>query len=160
MVAVLVAAGLFTGCGGGGSSNASATDQSSESTSAEQPSGPLTKAEFLKQADQICREGSEKKEDAVLSLAKSAAESKKPPSPQALEKVAVVTIFPTYGEIIDQLGELEPPHKDTAQVEKMITKYEADLKIAEAEPIKAIKENLFAEANDLGDTYGLEACHL
>jgi hypothetical protein len=158
VLGVLVVAAFLAGCGSDSSSNASATDKSPESTAAESTSGPLTKAEFIKQASQICRKGVAKKEEAVLSLAKLAAEGGKPPSQQAVEKLATVVIFPTYNDILDQMAQLEPPQGDEAKIQAIITKYEADLKTAEAEPIKASKENLFADANDLGEAYGLESC--
>lgn len=159
VLGVLVATAFLVGCGSDSSSNASATDQSPKSAAVESTSGPLTKAEFLKQANQICRKSMAKKEEAVLSLAKLAAEGGTPPSQQAVEKLAKVVIFPTYNDILDQMAQLEPPQGDEAKVQAMITKYEADLKIAEAEPIKASKENLFVDANDLGEAYGLESCN-
>jgi hypothetical protein len=156
---VLIAVLLFTGCGSDSSTTASVTAESSETTAAESPSGPLTKAEFIKEAKQICREGSNKKEEAILSLAKLATESNKPPSPQAVEKVATVVVFPTYSEVLDQISQLEAPKGDEGAINEVLRKYEADLESAEASPIKAAKVNMFADANDAGDAYGLKSCH-
>jgi hypothetical protein len=157
VVGVLVGAALLVGCGSDSSTNASATGASSEST-AQPTSGPLTKAEFIKQVDQICRKGVEEKEEAVLSLAKLAAEASKPPSSQVVEKVAKGVVFPTYSDVLGQLGQLEPPAGDESKIEKMLGLFEADLEAAEAEPIKATKVNMFADANDAAKAYGFESC--
>lgn len=157
---VLVAAVIFAGCGSDSSTNAAATDGASESTVSESSSGPLTKADFVKQANQICRSGTEEKEKAVLKVAKLATDSGKPPSTQTVENVVNGVILPLYEEIVDQLAGLEAPEADQAQVEKMVSAYQADLGKAEAEPIKATKENLFRDANDLAEAYGIESCHL
>lgn len=161
VMGILAVAALFAGCGSssGDSTNASATEGASETTAVAIPSGPLTKAEFIKHADQICQAGVKKKEDAVLSLAQLAAESGKPPSASALEKVATVVILPTYTETLEQLSQLSAPKGDEATVEDVIKRYEADLETAKAEPLKATKENLFRDANDAGDAYGLTSCH-
>jgi hypothetical protein len=154
----VLAAAVFAGCGSDSSTNAAATDGASESTTSEQSTGPLTKAEFVKEANKICRAGVEKKEEAVISVAKTATASGKPPSPQAIEKVVEVVIFPTYQGILDDLAELEAPEADSAKVEQIIGKYSSDLEAAEAEPLKASKQNLFADANDMGEAFGLESC--
>jgi hypothetical protein len=160
VLGVFAVAAILAGCGGDSSTNASATDTSSESTASEQPSGPLTKAEFLKQANLVCRKGVVKKDEAIQSLAKLAAEAGETPSAAAEEKLVKVVVFPTYSEIIDQLAQLEAPQADQPKVEKMIQDYESDLEVAEAEPTKAIQQNLFKDGNDAGEAYGLESCHL
>jgi hypothetical protein len=159
VAAAFVAAWIFSGCGSSSGTTVSATDKSSESTAAEIPPGPLTKAEYLKHADEICRKGLAKKEEAVLAAAKLAAESNKPPSPQALEKVATVVILPTYSEVLEQISQLSPPKGDEARIENILQKYEANLEAAEANPLKATQKNMFREANDAGDAYGIESCH-
>jgi hypothetical protein len=160
---VLVTAWIFTGCGSDNSTTASATDKSSESTVAESttteiPSGPLTKAEFVKSADEICKNGLAKKDEGVLSLAKLAAENGKPASPKALEKVVTVAVIPAYNEILEQLGQLEPAAGDEAKVKKILDGYETTLEAAEADPIKATEVDMFADPNDAADAYGLESC--
>jgi hypothetical protein len=160
VAAALAAGWIISGCGSDSSTTAAATATSSDSTAAEIPTGSLTKAEFIKYADEICRKGSEKKEAAVLAAAKQlTAQSNKNPSPQALGKLATVVIFPTYSEVLEQVSQLSVPKGDEATVESMLQKYEADLDAAEADPISATQENLFKDANDASDAYGIESCH-
>jgi hypothetical protein len=156
---MLVAAAVLAGCGSDSGSNSAETEGTSGSTVSSNSSGPLTKAEFIKQANQICRDGSVKKEELVTSMAKLATDTGKPPSTQAVEKLVTAGILPLYEEMIDQLAELEAPKGEEAAIDKMVTQYRADLATAESQPVKATKENLFTDGNDASKAYGL-ACRL
>lgn len=150
---------VLAGCGSDSSSNSAETEVGAAGSTVSSASGPLTKAEYIEQANQICRDGSIKKEELVTTMAKLSAKTGKPPSPQAVEKLVTAGILPLYEEMVDQLAELDAPKGDEAAIEKMISRYRADVVTAESEPVKATKENLFADANDASKAYGL-ACRL
>lgn len=159
VLSAFAAVAIFAGCGNDSSTSAAATDSGSESTASQkESSGPLTKDEFLKQANQICQRAVEKKDKGVVSLAETSTEPGKPPSSQALEKVVRFVVVPTYREAIDQIGELDAPKGDTAKVEKVLRTYAADLEAVETEPIKATKGYMFRDAHDLAEAYGIESC--
>ncbi|HET7507029.1 MAG TPA: hypothetical protein VFJ53_01605 [Solirubrobacterales bacterium] len=151
---------LWAGCGSGDSTNASATGSATESSVPEAPTGPLTKAEFVKQGNAICKKGVEEKEEAVLAMAKIAAESNRPPSNKVIEKLVTAGIVPIYTGLLDELSQMTPPKGDEQAVAEVIRRYEADLAATEADPIRATKEDSFADANPSADQYGLKSCQL
>lgn len=145
-VAGLVAAGIaIGGCGG---SDASGADSSA----------PLTKAQFVKQAKEICHEGLVEKDKNVTEALKQLVGNA--PSVEAKEAVVEEGILPPYKEIVDGLGELGAPKGDEAKVQKIVEQYEAALQEAEANPSQALKKNPFEAADNSGEAYGLEGCVL
>jgi hypothetical protein len=154
MACLALTAMLISGCGGSDSSNASATSESASSA-------PLTKKEFVDQANQICREGMKEKEKAVnVALKELPPRVVKNPTPKTLAIFVEQTVVPAYGKLIDQLKQLNAPQGDEAAIEKILTKYEASLKIMEAQPAKAVKITPFVTANKTAEAYGLEMCRL
>jgi hypothetical protein len=145
---------LITGCGGSDSSSASATSEDSSSA-------PLTKKAFVGQANEICQQRLQEKESAVTTaLEELPPQVAQNPTPKTLALFVEQTVLPTYGKLIGQLQQLNAPEGDKATIEKIMTKYEATLKIAEAEPEKTVKEDLFANANNTARSYGLALCRL
>jgi hypothetical protein len=152
------------GCGSsGGSTTADATSaeagETAESTSPS--SGPLTKAEFIKEANKICHEGLKKKDDNVTAGLKDL-----PPntaqnaSEQAVGKLVAIAVIPAYSETIEHLGELSVPKGDEAPVHLIIQKYEAALGGAEDDPTSAVKNNPFQAGDRAAEAYGITGCIL
>jgi hypothetical protein len=135
------------------------SDSSTGSDSSDEPVA-LSKPQFVKQANEICSEGLKEKDKAVASSLKELSASGGSPKPKELEKAIEESVFPSYRKLIDSLGELGAPKGDEAQVEKMIAEYEAAMQSAEAEPAKAIKQNMFASADKNAEGYGLKNCRL
>ena len=147
-------AALFSGCGGSDSSNASATSESANSA-------PLTKKQFVAQANQICQKGLEEKDEAVNKAREELpAQVLKNPTPQSLAIFVEQTVIPAYQDLIDQLNQLDAPKGEEAAIEEIMTKYEASLKIIEAQPAKAVKITPFVTADEAAKAYGLEGCRL
>ncbi|HET7454465.1 MAG TPA: hypothetical protein VFJ76_02995 [Solirubrobacterales bacterium] len=148
---MLVAAALLAGCGSDSSSNASATD-----------AAPLSKAEFIKQADAICRHGKRAKDNAVAGELEKAAglSADKEAYAQALAKVVEIAVIPVYSRTIEELGELGAPRKDEAEIAKILGKFEAGLEKAEAHPDKAVEASPFAPGSEAAVAYGLDMCNL
>jgi len=145
---------LVSGCGGSDSSSASATSESGSSA-------PLTKKEFVDQANRICQEGMKEKEKAVnVALKELPPRVVQNPTPKTLGLFVEQTVIPAYVKLIDQLKQLNVPQGDEATIEKIMTKYEASLKIMEAQPAKAVKITPFVTANKAAEAYGLEMCRL
>src|ERR1043165_10088772 len=96
-------AALFSGCGGSDSSNASATSESANSA-------PLTKKQFVAQANQIGQKGLEEKDEAVNKAREELpAQVLKNPTPQSLAIFVEQTVIPAYQDLIDQLNQLDAP---------------------------------------------------
>ena len=118
----------------------------------------LTKAEFLKQGNAICRKGNEE-------IGK-AAEKKFPrsggkPNQKELEQFASQTIVPNIQSQVQQISELPAPEGDEEQVEAIVEEAEASAEKAAEDPSVMIKDNgedPFAKTNELAGEYGLTAC--
>jgi hypothetical protein len=150
--ALLAVAGIIGGCG---------SDSGTSAAAAEGSSAPLTKAQFLKQADEICRQGVKEKDQAVsVALKGQAAQAKGEAESQQIEKLVEEAVLPAYRKIVDQLSELSPPKRDEAAVKKIVGEYESALQATEADPAKAIKKNPFTETDEAASAYGMEACVL
>jgi len=158
-----VALTLFSGCGGGDSSsseNASATETTaSENVS----SGPLTKKEFIQQADQICLTELRKKDANVRAALKTLPQDNpQPVTKEAAGKLVILAVVPVYDEIIEQLDELTPPKGDEAAADLIVQKYEAALQATEADPTVALEagSNPFQAGDRAAEVYGVTKCVL
>jgi hypothetical protein len=144
VVAVLCA--VSVGCGGGGDQAATA-------------SSPLTKEQFVKQANAICQSEMQKKEDFLISTFEKKGKAPLDASLSELEEVAP-GVFQVYGEMLSRLGGLTPPLADQAAVERFMGEWEASLEKAEANPALIFHEP-FEKANEAATRYGLDkACGL
>ncbi|MGN6202284.1 MAG: hypothetical protein ACTHNY_07760 [Solirubrobacterales bacterium] len=142
----------MAGCGSDSSTNASATDEAA---------APLTKAQFVKQAAEICQEGMKKKDEAVsAALQKLAEQAQGPPSGQETAELVEGSVLPSYRKTIDGMSQLGVPKGDEAAVEKMLGEFEAALETVEAEPAKATKSDPFKSPDEAAEAYGIENCRL
>jgi hypothetical protein len=152
VLSMLIAAGILAGCGSDSSSNASATDEAA---------APLSKAQFVKQAEEICQKGLKKKDEAVSAALKELTEQAQgAPTAQDTAKMVEESVLPSYSKIVDQLSQLGAPKADEAKVEKLMGEFEAALKTVETDPVKATKSNPFEPADKAAAAYGIEECRL
>jgi len=166
-ILVFVAVGL-AGCGGSDDEDATASS--------------ITKAEFIKQADEVCREGEKRvqkdfdayvKENEDLKeptdadyaalvaavLAPNAEHLKEPTDADYAALVAAV-LAPNAERETEQLRELGAPDGDEEQIEAMLEAREQGLKDAEARPKAVVTsgEDIFAGASKIATDYGLKVC--
>jgi hypothetical protein len=139
----LVALIVLAGCGGGNSSS----------------SEPLTKAQFLKQANAICHSEEARKTKALESDSKRGKQFLAG-SHHELEELVAKTILPLDAVLIEELAALNPPAKEAAAVGHLIDEYEAKLAEAEATPGKQIVEDSFFPVNKMAWKLGIEECTL
>jgi hypothetical protein len=141
--AVLIAIALVVaGCGGGGSSSTTA----------------LTKAQYLKQANAICKKGQQEREAAVNELAE---EIKPGAEVGELPKAGLVkAIIPPLGNMVDELAALPAPEGDEEQVEEIVEAYEKPVEEIEEDESVAFKGGVFQEADKKALKYGIEDCVL
>lgn len=133
-----VAAIVAAGCGGG----------ESEET--------LTKAEFTKQANAICKKTAEQRGKVIAELAQQM--DPKGNVEKQQEKL-VQEALPTYESATQQIDELGAPEGDEEKVEDIVEAMEGAVAKAEADPKAALVNSAaFEDANDLLKSYGLKEC--
>lgn len=142
MAAVLAIAAI--GCGGGGDTTEVA----------------LTKAQFIKRGDAICKATQEKKEKAIAewnegNKGKTLADY----SMKELEDLYLTLVLPHIKDASDRLAELNPPAGD-AKAAKVVHSLGEAVEAVGKSPRLAIKSAPYAQADKLAQAYGFEACGL
>jgi hypothetical protein len=139
LLAVLVAVGC------GGSDNSAST--------------PLTKAEFIKQADALCVKGSEEiKAEAATSM-KASESGKKGASQAQFTLVEEKVLFPGFQREVEEVRALGAPNGDGSQVSKILDAFEKGIEEVEEKPVTFLSgESPLSKPSGLADKYGFKAC--
>ena len=114
----------------------------------------LTKSEFIKQADAICKQGNER----IDAEAKKIFTSGKQPSQAQLNQFATETLIPDVQRQVDDVRALDEPSEDEDQVNAFLDSAQADLDKGEEDPSYLTSEKSFAKTNKLGQQYGFKVC--
>jgi hypothetical protein len=134
--AILVAALLAVGCGGGDSE-------------------PLTTGEFIEQGNQICIEAAEERGDAL----KAAAEDSSDESlEEEMDTIVVDTALPVITDMTEELGDLELQNGKQGEVDAIVAAFEEGIKKLEADPELSLGGEPFKAANEKAESYGLTDC--
>ena len=134
-VAALCGGLVFMGCGGG--------------------DDELTKAEFLKQGNAICKKGDKEIDQA----ADKTFTGNQRPSTAEIKKFAEGTVIPNVQEQIDAIRDLNPPADDEDQVNAILDEAQSTLDKTKDDPtIFASNQDPFKKANKLAKDYGLTEC--
>jgi len=141
LISVLALAAVAAGCG---------EDESSSSS--------LTKAEFVKQGDAMCKEVNRKARNEVGAFLQKNSNGELPNAEQ--EVVLITTIIaPQLQKQVDGLNELGIPENDNGEIAKFVEEVESVADEAEEDPKAAISEGTpFEEAEDLAKPLGFEEC--
>jgi hypothetical protein len=143
IAAVLALGAIGCGSGGGGATEAA-----------------LTKAQFIKRGDAICKREQEQKEEALArwrqgNKGKTLADF----TLRELEGVYSTLILPHVKDASDRLAELKPPAGDE-EAEKMVQSLNNAVDAVGKNPQLAIKGAPYAQADGLAQAYGFKACGL
>jgi hypothetical protein len=115
----------------------------------------LTKSEFLKQGNAICKKGNDQiNKDANQTF------GNKQPSQAQVNSFSSETLIPVVQTEIDGLRDLNPPSEDEDQVNALVDEAQATLDKVKKDPAALIlvKPDPFAKANQLAKDYGLTEC--
>jgi len=146
---VLVLGGIAAGCG----SSDEDTGESGEAT--------VTKAVFIKQGDQICKDNYSKRTQLLTALSTKYFKDKKPPPQAFQEKILVNQVMPVFQEESEELNDLPLPEEGSKEAEAILTGLEDAIAAVEANPGRSLKlgtEVEFGDVEKLAHEYGFEWC--
>jgi hypothetical protein len=145
LAALVALAALIAGCGGGDETTDSATVA-------------LTKAEFIKQGDAICKEGNEKNEAEAEEYAEENGFTLEKASKDELEEAVGEVLVPSLNRQADELDALGAPEGDEGKVEEIVVALEDATAEIEDDPSLVFEEKTLEEPNKLADAYGFKVC--
>ncbi|HUC00450.1 MAG TPA: hypothetical protein VMS11_11540 [Solirubrobacterales bacterium] len=152
LLAALVVALVAAGCGGGGD------DSSGDSTDSGSPSS-LTKAEFIKQGDEICAEGDAAIEEEANEFAEENGIDTENPSEAEQEEVVEQVLGPAIKRQSEEIADLGPPQGEEEAVEEIVAAVGRGAEEIEEDPKAVVNgENPLAEASKLAKAYGFKQC--
>jgi len=145
LAAVIAVALVAAGCG---------------SSDDETESGALTKVEFIKQGDAICKQGSEQIEEDVDEFAKENDVDTSNPSQEEQEEVILTAVVPSLQTQADELNDLSAPSGEEAEIAAIVEALEAGIEKIEDDPgtLAQAGGGPLAKANELAGEYGFEEC--
>ncbi len=147
VAAVLTVGLVLVACG--------SSNNSSTSTTA-----ALTKAEFLKKGNAICKKGNQQINQAANQQFGTKKRPKGPPSKSAQTKFATDAVIPSIQSQINQIKALGAPTGDEAKVNAIVTGAQGALDQAKKDPTVLLSNGPgpFKQVNKLTKAYGLTVC--
>jgi hypothetical protein len=154
LMGVLTIALIAGGCGG------SSSDNEEEGTVT---TGSLTKAEFVKKGNEICKNGNEEIEAGFQKFVKAHhITEKSPPSEEQSKEAAETILLPAIQKDISDIRALGLPKEDGKGAEEVLHAAEEALEKGEEDPVALIESEgepaSFKKANKLSREYGLTVC--
>jgi hypothetical protein len=135
---------IAAGCGGG-------NDDASSPTGTE-ASAALSRAEFISQADAICKASGDEIDAAGQALGKS-------PTGAELDAFTTDTVVPGIQSQLDQVGQLNPPEADQATIDSILASAQSVLDQVKADPGELrTNQDPFADVNKQTQAYGFKEC--
>ena len=153
LTAALAAAALVVlvaGCGGGDETTAG------ETTSGETVT--LTKAEFIKQGDAICKKAGDRSEKEAEEFAQENGFTLEKANEEQLEEAVAEVLVSALRDQAEELNALGAPEGDEDQVEEIIVSLEGAADEVEDDPGVVFEEKVFKEPNELAQEYGFKVC--
>lgn len=148
VLAVPLVSFLIAGCGG----------ESDEGGFSPVVSDPLSKVEFLRQADEICNST----ESRIEAAADDLVTGKEDPPPAEVERIALSIVVPALEAEVAAIEALGSPEGDEAEVEEILVATEEGIAEIEADPrglLDGVPRSLRRAAN-LSRAYGARQCGL
>jgi hypothetical protein len=128
------------GCGGGGESS------------------PLTKAEFIKQADAICAKVNKENTSEVAAYKKQHSITLRS-GEAAVDEIFENVVVPSIRRQVEQLEALSPPAEDEEKIAKMIGHLSQAAESLAEKGFEGLGGSGFAPFQQEAVEYGLEDCH-
>jgi hypothetical protein len=135
LFAVLAMAVVAAGCGGGGDSTGGSGSTDGGSTEADSGDAAPTKADFIKEADQVCTAAENELSDEVVAFAEdhNIPIKKEEPSKAQQTELFHEVVLPNIARQAEELAALTPPEGDEATIEELTSTLEDEVVEAEEE---------------------------
>jgi ABC-type Fe3+-hydroxamate transport system substrate-binding protein len=143
----VVSAVLIAGCGGGGEETADANET-------------LTKAEFIKQGDEICKEVGRQREEQMEKFGKENGFTLETANKKQLEELVTEVAIQTLRQQTEKFRALGLPVGEEEEAEAIIVAWESATKEVESNPGIAVVEDPLDAADALARDYGFKFCGL
>jgi len=146
LAGALAVALVIAGCGSSDSSSTTAS---------------LSKAEFVKQGNAICKAGNKEIEEGFEEFTKENNLSKtKPPSKAIQEEAAETILIPAINNQVEEIRALGTPEGDEGEVDEILTDAEEAVEEGEEDPTSLLgaEPAKFKELNKESREYGLTVC--
>jgi hypothetical protein len=114
----------------------------------------LTRAQFIRQADAICKKGNKQ----IDAAAQEVFTRNQQPSSAQLEQFATETLIPNIQRQVDDVRDLDEPSEDGDRVNEFLDSAQSELDKGRDDPLYVTSEESFSKANELGQQYGFEVC--
>jgi hypothetical protein len=144
LAALAAFAVLVAGCGGG--------DDTTDSTAS------LTKVEFIKQGDAICKESNKQSEAEAEEFAEDNDFKLEGASKGQLEEAVTEVLVPSLNQEAEELDALGAPEGDEDQVEGIVVSLEDAAGEIEDEPSLVFEEKVLKKPSQLAGSYGFKVC--
>lgn len=140
---VFLVALVLAGCGG--------DDDSNEAS--------ISKAQFIKKADQVCKEANKRMEAAFVAFLEGNRDITRPDGP-AVEGLVGKILVPSIKREISELEALGTPDGDEDEIDEILTALEEGVETAEDNPkvVTGSADTVFGIASRLAEEYGLKIC--
>jgi uncharacterized Zn finger protein len=154
------------GCGDGASDSSGAGTAGGDETNGSDETASLTKSEFIKQADSICKKGSEEvraefatylKENKIKEIGKGG--ESKAEADARIEEVIEAAI-PTLRQQLDGIRALAAPAAIEAQVDAYLAAAEEGIETGEKDPVELFTATgkVLAKSDKLAKEIGFKVC--
>jgi hypothetical protein len=137
---------LASGCG--------SSDESADNGGVTVEAGSLSKAEFIKQVEAICRKDRKRFEAKLAQLSR---EKRGKPSTEAGVLVDRA-VRPVYEREVDEISSLGAPKRDADDVAAILSTMQRTLEDAGDDPSRFVTGVQFSAPAKLAERYGLDGC--
>jgi hypothetical protein len=118
----------------------------------------LTKAEFIKQGDAICKKGNDASEKEAEEFAEENDFTLEKASDEQLEEAVSEVLVANLNGQLDELEALGAPEGDEEQVEEIIESLEGAVEEIEDDPGVVFDGEVLKEPGELAQDYGFKVC--
>ena len=153
LLAALVAALTLAIAGCGGDDDETTTGASGASGATGAGGAPLSKSEFIAQADAACKSGNEALDKSGQKLFSDGS-----PSTEEITQYVDQSFVPTIEGELDAIRSLTPPEGDEETIDDILQAAQTSVENVKDDPSLLESGNPFKEADDLANQYGLKVC--